>query len=130
MNSNHRRHPGVGTFKTRFCVGVSYSHAAYDPLDRLKQDTPTGVGTTHAFDYDPNGNLVTRTRGTTQRLFVWNARDRLVEVKEASLTLGKYKYNAKGFRDEIEGKRRTTWVNGFAYLDKDPETFGVVFVFA
>ena len=33
-------------------------------------------------------------------------------------SLEKYRYNAEGLRDEIEGQRRTTWVNGFAYLDK------------
>jgi RHS repeat-associated protein len=104
----------------------------YDDRDKITRIDTTGTGTglnqpgTTVYEYDNNGNLTKRTRGVNQRTFVWNVRDRLIEVKEASLTLGKYRYNAEGMRDEIEGKRRTTWVNGFAYLDKDTATNGLL----
>ncbi len=90
-----------------------------DSRDRVTQIVATGAnaGTT-AFTYDANGNLTTKESGSALRRYVWNVRDRLVEVTANGVSLAKYKYNAEGMRDEIEGRRRTTWVSGFAYLDK------------
>ncbi|WP_171092235.1 RHS repeat-associated core domain-containing protein [Usitatibacter rugosus] len=90
-----------------------------DPRDRVTQVVVTGTGSgTTTYTYDDNGNLLTKANSAGTRTFVWNIRDRLVEVKNAGSTIARYRYNAEGLRDEIEGQRRTTWVNGFAYLDK------------
>jgi RHS repeat-associated protein len=92
-----------------------------DARDQVKSVVATGgISGTVNYTYDANGNLIKREQGGATKTYAWDVRDRLVEVDSGAAVLGQYKYNAEGLRDEVVGVRRTTWVNGFAYLDKTP----------
>ena len=95
----------------------------FDPRDNITQVAVSGGATpgTTTYAYDNDGNLTAKNGPSVSRTFVWSIRDRLIEVKDAQNTIARYKYNAEGLRDEVEGERRTTWVEGFAYLDKAPD---------
>jgi RHS repeat-associated protein len=98
----------------------------YDSNDRLTQETKTTVTGSQVlttYTWDANGNVKTKTTGTSATFYVWNADNRLIEVKQgnseaAAITVAKYSYDASGNRTQkVEGDKVTTYlVDGtFAY---------------
>ena len=69
-------------------------------------------------DYDLNGSTVKEETGTpvtATREYVYDAQDRLVEVKDNSATIAKYAYDLVGRRIWREASGQTTW---FLYSDE------------
>jgi uncharacterized protein RhaS with RHS repeats len=65
------------------------------------------------FAYDANGNMITRTTSTNATTYtqVWNADNKLSEVKNSSTTLAQFFYDADGARvKKVEGNTTTIYV--------------------
>ncbi|MFC9598740.1 DNRLRE domain-containing protein [Peribacillus butanolivorans] len=67
---------------------VTTNTYTYDAANQLS--TNNGPSVSH----DKNGNLT----NDGKRTFVYDAQDRLIEVKEGTTSLGKYQYNSEGIR--------------------------------
>jgi len=75
---------------------------------------------TETYEYDANGNTSKQTTGNPAspskvRLFLYNAAERLSEIKDNGATIAKYQYDPMGrrFRKEVNGT--VTW---FQYADE------------
>jgi RHS repeat-associated protein len=60
------------------------------------QFTPTGTNATYG--YDANGNMTTRTEGGVTTEYVWDAENRLIEVKQGGNALASFTYDGEGRR--------------------------------
>jgi len=74
----------------------------------------------HAYAYDANGNTVEEMTGDTEnptrtRDFVYNAAERLSEIKDNGITIARYQYDPMGRRFKKETAAGTTW---FQYADE------------
>ena len=72
------------------------------------------------YAYDANGNTVEQKTGNPQspsktRQFIYNAAERLSEVKDNGTTIGKYQYDPMGRRFRKETSQGITW---FQYADE------------
>lgn len=80
-----------------------------------------GVGAERqSYRYDANGNAIEQKSGDTQspsktREFVYNAAERLSEVKDNTATIGKYQYDPMGRRIRKEAGDGIIW---FQYADE------------
>ncbi|MDA8021303.1 MAG: hypothetical protein MPN21_28050 [Thermoanaerobaculia bacterium] len=77
---------------------------AYDERNRLESITDSADP---AFDttfvYDPNGNQASKTRDGTTTSFLYDTRDRIVEIQEDATTLETYLYDYQGLRVRKSG---------------------------
>jgi YD repeat-containing protein len=78
----------LGNFDSQSTNGTATNHT------HNKQNQVTGVGSA-SLTFDSNDNMTTDEMGRT---FVYDAWNRLVEVKSGSTTLASYKYDALGHR--------------------------------
>jgi RHS repeat-associated protein len=67
---------------------ITTNSYTYDAANQLS--TINGSSVTH----DENGNL----KNDGKRTYIYDAQDRIIEVKEDAKSLGKYQYNSKGLR--------------------------------
>ncbi|MEO7326381.1 MAG: hypothetical protein ABIW82_16285 [Dokdonella sp.] len=80
-----------------------------------------GSGTNQqTFDYDRNGNAIAQKIGSPQspaatRKYVYNASERMVEVRDNDATTAKYQYDPRGRRIKKETPAGVTW---FLYADE------------
>src|SRR5690606_15811051 len=78
-----------------------------------------GIGSEqHSFTYTPNGHTEAETTGdpaTRTREFIYNAAERLIEIKDNTQTIGQYQYDPMGRRIRKQTQEGTTW---FLYSDE------------
>ena len=87
-------------------AGTETTTYAYDSNDRLTTETKTtstGSQVQTSYAWEANGNLKSKTVGSTGTYYVWNADNRLVEVKQGTSeataqTVAKYSYDVNGSR--------------------------------
>jgi RHS repeat-associated protein len=74
----------------------------------VDEDCPTGPSAVTA-SYDANGNQVHKVAGASDTEFVFDARDRLLEVKQGGASVARYGYDTGDLRvymDDTRGERR------------------------
>jgi RHS repeat-associated protein len=89
----------------------SWSSAAftYPAAGSKRPHAPTSDGTC-SYSYDANGNMKTRTCGSTTRSFTWNADNRLTKVEDNGVTLATFTYDYAGARvKKVEGSNTTIY---------------------
>jgi len=80
-----------------------------------------GVDTrTQTFEYDDNGNTIVQRSGASvadgkTREYIYDAAERLTEVKDNGITIAKYQYDPAGRRFKKETQQGVTW---FQYADE------------
>ena len=88
----------AGNMVTRTSVsssGTTTETRSYNDLNELTSNSIVEGATTTLwnFSYDANGNLTQKTDGTKTFDYVWDDQDRLIEVKEDSVSLVTYEYD-------------------------------------
>ena len=78
-----------------------------------------GIGTERrTYTYNANGHTQTEVTGdpaTKTREFIYNAAERLIEIKDNNQTIGQYQYDPMGRRIKKQTQEGTTW---FLYADE------------
>jgi len=72
----------------------------------------------HSYTYNPNGHTATEITGdpaTRTREFIYNAAERLTEIKDNGQPVGQYQYDPMGRRIKKQTSEGTTW---FLYADE------------
>ncbi|MBC3917556.1 AHH domain-containing protein, partial [Undibacterium sp. CY18W] len=113
-------------------TGTETTVYSYDSNDRLTQEIKSVGATQSAISYtwDDKGNLSTKTVAGQVTVYVWNADNRLVEVKQgatqaSAATVVKYSYDALGNRvQKTEADKVTTYLTDstFAYAQTVQES--------
>jgi RHS repeat-associated protein len=116
--------------------GLPVEQYTYDPVHNRKTSahqpgswsynannelTAYGTGADEqTYIYDANGNTIEQKSGdplspSKTRTFLYNAGERLSEVQDNGISIGKYQYDPMGRRIRKEAAGRTTW---FQYADE------------
>lgn len=90
-------------------MGKTFTYGSQPP------HAPSSDGTS-TYAYDGNGNLTTKTMGTTTRTFTWDLGNRLIRVAENGLTLASFAYDFAGQR-----VKKTAGSNTAIYIGKHYE---------
>lgn len=102
----------------------------YDAAGRLSTiENLTDPAQTETFSYDGNGNQISRTVGTQQTTYAFDARDQLTTVEKSDagsppVLQARYRYNADGMRidgEENGQARRYTWDTDQLILTQEPD---------
>ncbi|MCS3918024.1 RHS repeat-associated core domain-containing protein [Fervidibacter sacchari] len=80
----------------------------YDGGNKLLQEVANGVTT--VYQYDPNGNTISKTTGTSQVRYYWDDEDKMVRVEDSVVM--NFKTDGLGFRrmKEVVGQGQTWFV--------------------
>jgi len=101
---------------TTTSAGTESVGYAYDANDRLTNEalsTPTGSTVTTTYTWDSNGNLASKTTPSEYTAYIFDADNRLIEVKRGAsqataTSLSKYGYDAEGQRIRKQTPSATT----------------------
>jgi RHS repeat-associated protein len=79
-------------------VAVAATDAAGNTRTNTYRVTTSGAGT--SYTYDPNGNLASKTEGTDNWVYTWNAENQLTKVEKNGSEIARYAYDPEGRRVE------------------------------
>jgi len=87
---------------------VGQKSYSYDLGNKLVQEVANGVTT--VYQYDPNGNTISKTTGTSQVRYYWGDEDKMVRVEDSIVM--NFKVDGLGFRrmKEVVGQGQTWFV--------------------
>jgi len=87
---------------------VGQKSYSYDLGNKLLQEVANGVTT--VYQYDPNGNTISKTTGTSQVRYYWDDEDKMVRLEDSVVM--NFKTDALGFRrmKEVVGQGQTWFV--------------------
>ena len=101
---NYTYHPDTGNLASN--AGVSYTYG-----DSAHKHAVTGTSNGNSYGYDANGNQTTRTVSGQTYTLLFDAENRLVQIKKGSNVQATYTYDGDGNRVKAEvGSTTTTFV--------------------
>jgi len=91
---------------------VGQKSYTYDGGNKLLQEVANGVTT--VYQYDPNGNTISKTTGTSQVRYYWDDEDKMVRLEDSVVM--NFKTDGFGFRrmKEVVGQGKTWFVYDLA----------------
>jgi YD repeat-containing protein len=104
---NYTYNPATGNLATKADVTLTYNDAAH-----VHAVTSAGSNT---YSYDANGNQTTRIIGSDTYTLLYDAENRLVEVKKNSVTMATFVYDGDGRRVKSVMDGETTYFVGAHY---------------
>ncbi len=108
---NYAYNPDTGNLSSN--AGVSYTYG-----DSAHKHAVTSTSNGNSYGYDQNGNQTTRTVGGITYTLIYDAENRLVQIKRGNDVLATYYYDGDGNRIRTEvGSTITTYIG--SYLERE-----------
>ena len=104
---SNTNHPDTGNLASN--AGVSYTYG-----DSTHKHAVTGTSNGNSYGYDANGNQITRTVSGQTYTLLYDAENRLVQIKKGSNVQATYTYNGDGNRVKAEvGSTAITYIGNY-----------------
>ncbi len=119
VNETYSYDPNTGNLDLKADVDLNYNDASH-------AHAVTHIGSTQKYWYDANGNQTKRVIGPDTFTLVYDAENRLVEVKKNSTTIAEFTFDGDGKRVKSVVDGETILFVGAHYEVKNPQSLGEV----